>query len=151
MKGRPRAVDAAHLDGGGGVTSANVFCLALLPVLLSLVARALGTVGLHMAGYGAVMATLACFLCRHDKSRARTGGWRAPEKTLHLFELIGGWPGAFLAQRHRRRKCSKAGFQAVSWCVEMAYPFAAFDCLQDWKITRRAAKEGRAIMGDPRG
>ena len=30
-----------------------------------------------------------------DKSAARNDRWRIQESTLHLFELIGGWPGAY--------------------------------------------------------
>ncbi len=34
-----------------------------------------------------------------DKFAARTGRWRTAERTLHLFGLVGGWPGALVAQR----------------------------------------------------
>ena len=34
-----------------------------------------------------------------DKSTARKGEWRTHEGTLHLFGVIGGWPGALAAQR----------------------------------------------------
>jgi uncharacterized membrane protein YsdA (DUF1294 family) len=42
-----------------------------------------------------------------DKRRAIHGARRVPERTLHGLELLGGWPGALVAQnvfRHKRRK-----------------------------------------------
>src|SRR5262249_5284466 len=62
-----------------------------------------------------------------DKSAARGGRWRTPESTLHFFALIGGWPGALLAQRVFRHKSRKAEFQSVFWvtvvmnCVGLAW------------------------------
>lgn len=47
-----------------------------------------------------------------DKSAARHGRWRTPEKTLHMLALIGGWPGALLAQKILRHKSQKSSFQA---------------------------------------
>lgn len=52
-----------------------------------------------------------------DKSAARHGRWRTPEKTLHLLGLAGGWPGALLAQQWLRHKCAKAEFVAVFWAT----------------------------------
>lgn len=42
-----------------------------------------------------------------DKRRAARGRRRIAERTLHLMELAGGWPGALAGQavfRHKRRK-----------------------------------------------
>ena len=38
-----------------------------------------------------------------DKRAARLGRPRTPEVTLHVLELLGGWPGALLAQRLERQ------------------------------------------------
>jgi uncharacterized membrane protein YsdA (DUF1294 family) len=48
-----------------------------------------------------------------DKSKARRGAWRTPESTLHLFALIGGWPGAAIAQQTIRHKSQKTAFRIV--------------------------------------
>lgn len=48
-----------------------------------------------------------------DKSAARNGQWRTPEKTLHFLALIGGWPGALIAQAILRHKSKKTSFRAV--------------------------------------
>lgn len=48
-----------------------------------------------------------------DKRAARLGRWRIPERRLHLFELLGGWPGAWLAQRTFRHKTVDPGFRRI--------------------------------------
>lgn len=48
-----------------------------------------------------------------DKYAARNGRERVAESTLHLLALIGGWPGALLAQRVLRHKTRKQPFRAV--------------------------------------
>ena len=50
-----------------------------------------------------------------DKSAARKNRRRIPENTLHLLALIGGWPGALVAQKLLHHKSSKQSFQAVFW------------------------------------
>ena len=54
-----------------------------------------------------------------DKSKAQRGAWRTSEGTLHLFALIGGWPGAALAQQYLRHKSSKQEFMNVFWLTVM--------------------------------
>jgi uncharacterized membrane protein YsdA (DUF1294 family)/cold shock CspA family protein len=55
------------------------------------------------------------FMYFWDKSAARTGAWRTQEITLHLLSLLGGWPGALIAQQTLRHKSRKASFRAVFW------------------------------------
>jgi uncharacterized membrane protein YsdA (DUF1294 family)/cold shock CspA family protein len=50
-----------------------------------------------------------------DKSAAKNDQWRTPESTLHLFGIIGGWPGALVAQRLLRHKSKKQSFQFTFW------------------------------------
>jgi uncharacterized membrane protein YsdA (DUF1294 family) len=61
------------------------------------------------------MSVLAFVFYALDKSAARRGARRTPERTLHGLALLGGWPGAWLAQRVLRHKSAKASFQAVFW------------------------------------
>ena len=62
---------------------------------------------------GASLVTF--FMYFWDKSAARTGAWRTQESTLHLLSLLGGWPGALIAQQTLRHKSRKASFRAVFW------------------------------------
>ena len=50
-----------------------------------------------------------------DKSAASRGGQRLSENSLHLISLLGGWPGALIAQRLFRHKTKKREFRAVFW------------------------------------
>ena len=63
----------------------------------------------------AVMSGIAVFVYAFDKSAAVRGGWRTQESTLHLVALLGGWPGALLAQDLLRHKSRKVEFQVVFW------------------------------------
>jgi uncharacterized membrane protein YsdA (DUF1294 family) len=61
-----------------------------------------------------VIASAAAFAAYGaDKSAARHGRWRTPESTLHLLALLGGWPGALIAQKVFRHKSRKASFRAA--------------------------------------
>lgn len=70
------------------------------------------------------VSLLTFILYRHDKMRAGDGGWRIPEKLLHAAELLGGWPGALLAQQLYRHKTRKASYQAVFWVIVLAHQAA---------------------------
>lgn len=87
----------------------------------------------------ALASALTWFLYWDDKRRARSGAWRTPESSLHLLELVGGWPGAFLAQRQLRHKVSKPGFQLIFWSIVAVHQFVAVDYLNDWQLTRSIA------------
>ncbi|WP_350282806.1 cold shock and DUF1294 domain-containing protein [Nitrosomonas sp.] len=52
-----------------------------------------------------------------DKSAALRNQWPTQESTLHLFALLGGWPGALAAQRLLRHKSAKASFQTTFWAT----------------------------------
>ncbi|MBB5863388.1 DUF1294 domain-containing protein [Xanthomonas sp. 3058] len=58
---------------------------------------------------------MAMIAYRGDKRAAQRGRQRTPEATLHLIALLGGWPGALLAQQLFRHKSSKATFQLRFW------------------------------------
>ncbi len=63
-----------------------------------------------------VVASLAAFsLYASDKSAAGRGSWRISESTLLMVGLVGGWPGAIIAQQTLRHKSSKASFRVQFW------------------------------------
>jgi uncharacterized membrane protein YsdA (DUF1294 family) len=63
------------------------------------------------------MSVLALALYAIDKGRARRNAWRISEATLHGVELLGGWPGAWIAQRVFRHKVQKGSYAAVFWTI----------------------------------
>ena len=64
---------------------------------------------------GASGATFVAY--DRDKLAAQRGDWRISEVTLHLLALIGGWPGALLAQQLLRHKSTKSEFGHVFWAT----------------------------------
>lgn len=52
-----------------------------------------------------------------DKYSSIRGGWRVSEGTLLLFGLIGGWPGAIVAQQAIRHKSKKPSFRRAFWAT----------------------------------
>ena len=72
-----------------------------------------GKLPFSILGLYLVTSAVAFVTYSVDKSAARNGRWRTQESTLHLFALIGGWPGALAAQRLLRHKCKKQSFQTA--------------------------------------
>ena len=68
-----------------------------------------------------LLSLLTFFVYGFDKHAAETGRWRTQESTLHLLALIGGWPGAWCAQRLFRHKVRKANFMTVYWATALAH------------------------------
>lgn len=77
------------------------FYLGLTPLAASILLAALS-----LASYA---------LYAKDKTAAQTNRWRISERTLHTAALLGGWPGALIAQQRLRHKTKKASFRAVFW------------------------------------
>lgn len=65
----------------------------------------------------ALMSLITVAFYGLDKYRATTGGWRIPERTLHTLELIGGWPGALVAQQVFRHKRQKTRFMGIFYAI----------------------------------
>jgi len=62
---------------------------------------------------GASFAAIAVYA--RDKLAAQNNRWRTPEAYLLTLGLIGGWPGAWVAQRLFRHKSRKKSFQIAFW------------------------------------
>lgn len=101
----------------------------LLPVLLILPGMAAWPfVERHGGEWIAVPVTLAMlsFLAYAiDKRRARRGDGRISEARLLLFDLLGGWPGGFVAQRLLRHKTAKTSYRLAFWFIVAVHQAAA--------------------------
>lgn len=88
------------------------------------------------------MSAFAFLAYAIDKAAARDARRRTPETTLHCLSLLGGWPGALLAQGLLRHKSLKASFQSVfRWTV-------AVNCIAlFWLITPVGMRPVRALLG----
>lgn len=134
-EGRPRGIDVAYVGDRFqqasrvvGANKAPAFAILFLAFVTgaALAGRLpLGVLGLYL-GAGAA-AFLAYFI---DKAAAKKDMRRVPENTLHLLGLIGGWPGAMIAQRLFHHKTRKTSFQVIFWgtvilnCAALATLFA---------------------------
>jgi uncharacterized membrane protein YsdA (DUF1294 family)/cold shock CspA family protein len=72
--------------------------------------------------YGA-LSLLTFIAYALDKSAAQSGQWRTKESTLHYLAILGGWPGAYLAQKYLRHKSKKKSFLTIFWVT------VVFNCL----------------------
>jgi uncharacterized membrane protein YsdA (DUF1294 family) len=59
-----------------------------------------------------------------DKRRARMGLRRLSERTLLLWALIGGTPGAFLGRHVFRHRTRKQPFSTLLWLIAAAQSMA---------------------------
>jgi len=91
------------------VAGAALFCLIGA-------ATTFGSTGWMLAVYP-LMSLVAYFMYAQDKLIAIRGGWRVPESSLHLVELLGGWPGAYVAQQTMRHKTVKVSYQTTYWAI----------------------------------
>lgn len=76
-----------------------------------------------------------------DKSAAQKGTWRTQESTLHMLALIGGWPGALIAQQQLRHKSKKQSFRFVFW-VTVGLNFGIFL----WLFTPAGSSTAQAFI-----
>ena len=95
----------------------GAFVLPGLFLTFVAVAVLVGQLPLLVIGLYFVASTVSFSLYAHDKSAAQKGEWRTKEGTLHLFSLIGGWPGALAAQKLLRHKSRKQSFRIVFWAT----------------------------------
>lgn len=70
-------------------------------------------------GVYAVMSLFSFVYVRKDKkisernARRLKAVARVPERTLHIFEALGGWIGSFFAQRQFRHKTQQRKYQLI--------------------------------------
>ncbi len=85
-----------------------VLCMA---VGLALLLWRLGVAPVYAGLISMNVVTLALY--GYDKRQAVAGGTRIPEAALHVAALLGGSPGAAIAQGLFRHKTRKRGFRIV--------------------------------------
>lgn len=124
-QGRPRAgrfqyAGAAKVGASiaPGVWVAAAVVLVFFAILAGLFYRGYLPVSI-LAVYGGVSLVLFVMYWI-DKRAAQLGDQRIAEKTLHIFELCCGWPGALMAQQVFRHKTRKGSYQFVFWLAVLA-------------------------------
>jgi len=136
-KGRPCARRVTFVKTGKFRVSLGAWGLLCLLLVLPLLAMLWLPVPWWMSASGMlIVLAITCGLYGNDKKRAVTREWRLVESSLHLGELLGGWPGGFLAQRRMRHKCSKPSYQVVFWLIVLLYQIAAVDLMLNHQRSR---------------
>lgn len=120
-RGRLRADDIRHPQGATAspkrvgpryaVPAALIVPFACVVLALAL----LGKTPFFVPFAYVIASGLTFMVYGFDKSAAMNGRWRTREGTLHLLSLLGGWPGALVAQQMFRHKSRKLEFQIVFW------------------------------------
>jgi len=83
-----------------------------------------GTLPMAVAALYVAASLAALVAYAIDKSAAQRGSWRTRETTLHVLALVGGWPGALIAQAAFHHKSRKVSFQVAFW-LTVALNFGA--------------------------
>lgn len=119
-KGRFRAVNVAypsaraHTNKSPTPTSFSyVFLTFIFLFAAFIIERTLSGFLPHFVPWIFVGANLVVFLYYYqDKASAIKKDRRTPESTLHLLSLLGGWGGAYIAQKTFKHKHKKPSFIA---------------------------------------
>ena len=90
--------------------------VAILPVLFALDVVWRYHNPLPLAAY-VFMTPLTILYYAEDKRRALQHQWRIPNFYMHCFEILGGWPGALLAQNAYRHKLKRGTYQNGFWAI----------------------------------
>jgi uncharacterized membrane protein YsdA (DUF1294 family)/cold shock CspA family protein len=133
QKRGPRAANAAFVgkrsvEARPSGASMGALSFAALFFVLLLGAAVAGKLPPAAPGLSVAASIVAFLLYARDKSAAQRKQWRTPESTLHIVALVGGWPGALLAQRVLRHKSKKPGFRIVFRATVVLNCAALFVC-----------------------
>ena len=102
----------------------------------------IGNLPFAILGLYLIISAVAFIAYAFDKSAAKKDQWRTQESTLHLFALIGGWPGALAAQRLLRHKSKKKSFQIIFWIT------VVLNCgALGWLLSTWGTEVLRSILG----
>jgi uncharacterized membrane protein YsdA (DUF1294 family)/cold shock CspA family protein len=134
VKGRSRRRPSTTSWGGASLFAIPGFLIVYL--LAAIVWKVPHLVGI---GYLALSAICLVFYAA-DKFAARSGGWRTREGTLLLLGLLGGWPGALLAQQWLRHKSIKPSFRHAFWLTVignvLAFVVLSSPWIAGWNLLR---------------
>jgi uncharacterized membrane protein YsdA (DUF1294 family)/cold shock CspA family protein len=109
----PRSDSSMHRIPRPGIAVPIAFAMSFLVALAALAAIGWLEVSWLALYYGASIITYGVYA--RDKRAAQNERRRTPESKLHLMSLVGGWPGALIAQALLRHKTRKPSFLIGYW------------------------------------
>ena len=110
---RRRSTEFRRRSGTSSATFAFITALGVFALIGAAVFAGKLPLGVLIFYFATSAFTFVVYLI--DKAAARRNRWRTEENVLHLFALIGGWPGALVAQQLLRHKSIKIEFRRVFW------------------------------------
>lgn len=145
-QGRPCAINATLagdrlIEKKARQASSFHLIFAMLFLLVVAIAVATTKLPLHLLGYYLLASLLTFAFYAMDKSAARNDEWRVSEQTLHILSMLGGWPGALLAQQKLRHKSRKTSFRIVLW-LTVIVNIAAFS----WTLTPEGTDKVQSLI-----
>jgi uncharacterized membrane protein YsdA (DUF1294 family)/cold shock CspA family protein len=109
----------------------TAFCFRYLFFSLLVLALLAGTFSLAAPLFYLEASLFTFWLYQTDKSLAKAGhSSRLSEESLQMFSLIGGWPGALIAQKLLHHKVHKSHFQR-----EFRFVIYGNSCFVLWLIS----------------
>ncbi len=120
QRGRKRAVEVSPVTGyskySRGVQQ-KLFSFVLLIAFSGALFFLLHSqrIPLEVVYVYAIMSVFTFLIYAKDKHAAKRGAWRTSESKLHMFSLLGGWPGAAIGQSFLRHKSKKLSFRITYW------------------------------------
>lgn len=145
-RGRVRAENVAFAGDRSWLGAAQVLeMVAMAPAILLIVVVVVlvlaGKLPALVLGLYLCASVVAVLIYAKDKAAARNNRWRTPEGTLLTLGLIGGWPGALIAQRLLHHKSRKLSFQIAFWASVIANLGAL-----GWLLTPQGTSAMRSIL-----
>lgn len=135
LVGDPMRSSRRGRSGSGSVVMAMLF----MGVLSASVA--IGKVPPWVLGVYLALSLITAIVYALDKAAAKRGAWRTRESNLHLLSLVGGWPGALVAQQIFRHKSKKKSFRTAFWMT------AVLNCaVFGWLLTPSGAEALRSLL-----
>ena len=117
-QGRIRAEHVEFRDDSSTVSTPD-WAIALMIALLFLMfvgaSVLVGQLPIVVLAIYLIASAISFRIYAHDKSAAKLNQPRIPEGTLHLLSVLGGWPGALVAQQFFHHKSKKQSFKNAFW------------------------------------
>ncbi|WP_309716131.1 DUF1294 domain-containing protein [Armatimonas sp.] len=105
--------EPAHFRWTLATWGALIFVALFLMALLATVF--VGKLPFYIPLVSILLSSILFTEYQHDKKAAQASRWRTAENRLHLLSLLGGWPGALVAQQGLRHKSRKTAFLVPFW------------------------------------
>ncbi|WP_417658534.1 DUF1294 domain-containing protein [Pseudidiomarina sp.] len=139
--GKFRAIDVAYVR-----ETMDWFLLPIIVIAMGYIA-AVGYASLEtqlpvqISWTFALLSAITYLFYAVDKRAAQKSKQRTPENVLHWLSVLGGWPGALIAQQQFRHKTRKTSFRVVFYLTVTvnvaAVSYLALDGHEFWQWTER--------------